>query len=160
MPLLSRTIHIMHNKFSIPIGVHLILQDEKSKKVLLMKRKSTGYQDGNWSFPAGSIDGKESLRAAMCREAKEEIGIILKEENLSFLGIIHKLEKDNYENIAVYFKATQWEGSPVNAEPHKCFALEWFSLLDDLPQNLSPACFFFIKEWKKHDIPFDTSYHT
>lgn len=147
----------LHNKFAIPIGVHLILQDEFSQKILLMKRYSTGYDDGIWSFPAGTIEGNESLRYALCREAMEEIGIKIQEENLIFLGIIHKLEEDNYENLAIYFKATQWSGNPENREPHKCSELAWFDG-NNLPKNLSPACAYFIQKWKEHPIPFDACY--
>lgn len=45
-----------------------------------MKRYSTGYDDGIWSFPAGPIERRESLRETLCREVMEEIDIKIQEE--------------------------------------------------------------------------------
>lgn len=146
-----------HNKFSIPVGVHLLLKNPQNNHILLMKRHATGYDDGIWSFPAGAIDGGESLRTALCREAMEEIGIDLQEDQLQFLGIVHKLESDNYENIAIFFLANEWRGEPINKEPHKCSALEWFDPQNP-PANISPACLFFLQKWQSSSLPFDACY--
>jgi hypothetical protein len=39
------------------------------------------------------------------------------------------------ERIGFFFEATEWEGMPVNKEPEKCLALEWFTV-HDLPDDI------------------------
>ena len=57
------------------LSVYLILQNQN--KVLLSKRKNTGWFDGYYSLIAGHLHPKESASTAIIREAKEEIGIFL-----------------------------------------------------------------------------------
>ncbi|HIE41446.1 MAG TPA: NUDIX domain-containing protein, partial [Candidatus Aenigmarchaeota archaeon] len=67
-------------RFKIIPTVYLVLI--KDNKILLSRRFNTGFHDGEYSFPAGHLDGNETLIQAMVREAKEEIGIELKPEDL------------------------------------------------------------------------------
>ncbi len=124
--------------FSLPIGVHLLLM--KDNKVLLSKRLNTGYADGMWSLPGGKIDGNETLIDALCREAFEEIGVMPK--NATFKGMMHKIEHNNYENIATFFVVRDWSGAIDNKEPHKCSELQFFSI-DELPTTISPYISYF-----------------
>lgn len=125
----------MHNKFSLPIGVHLVIL--KGSQILLIQRRNTGYADGIWSLPAGAIDGKETLKSAMIREAHEELGISISSTDLHFDGIMHKIESDNYENLAAFFICNNWKGDIDNKEPDKCLELQFFPLKSIL-KNCSP----------------------
>lgn len=60
-------------RFKIVPSVYLILM--KDNKILFSRRYNTGYFDGYYSFPAGHLDGGETLKQAMVRETEEEIGI-------------------------------------------------------------------------------------
>jgi 8-oxo-dGTP diphosphatase len=116
---------------------YLIL--EKEDKILLLRRFNTGYEDGNYSLIAGHVEADESFTQCAIREAKEEAGIILKPENLKVAHVMHRnsgLEKNN-ERIDVFFRATEWEGSIENIEPHKCDDLSWFHV-EKLPSNIVP----------------------
>src|SRR6185369_159344 len=73
--------------FTLIPAVHLFLF--KEKKVLLARRFNTGFEDGNYSVPAGHVDGNEPMTAAMIREAKEEVGIEIQPENLQFAHVMH-----------------------------------------------------------------------
>lgn len=118
-------------RFKLISEVSLLL--ERDGKILLMRRCNTGYEDGNYAMPAGHKEAAESLRAAMCREAKEELGIVIRPEDLEFLHVMHRLGHD--ERLSFYFKATAWTGEVENKEPDKCDDLAWFEV-SALPQNI------------------------
>ncbi len=65
----------MRTKF--PVTVHLLFF--RGNQILLARRLNTGYRDGEYSVPAGHLDGNETVIAAGIREAKEEIGVISKQ---------------------------------------------------------------------------------
>jgi 8-oxo-dGTP diphosphatase len=136
----------MSGRFSIPIGVHLVLI--QNSEIALMQRSNTGYSDGLWSLPAGAIDGNEMLSEAMIREAREELGIMIEAKDLIFDGMMHKIESDNYENIAVFFICQQWQGEVVNQEPHKCAAVQFFSS-HHLPDNCAPYVAHYLENLQK-----------
>ncbi|PSG99260.1 MAG: NUDIX hydrolase [Nanohaloarchaea archaeon SW_7_43_1] len=110
---------------------YLIL--EKGNEVLLMKRKNTGFKDGNYSLIAGHVDEGENFREAMIREAEEEVDIGIKKENLETVSIMHRRSEGNVY-VDIFFKAGNWEGEPTNKEPEKCEELRWVRK-NDLPEN-------------------------
>jgi len=79
-----------NEKFKIVPTVYLVLIT--NSEILLARRFNTCFHDGDYSFPAGHLDGNETLTHAMVREAKEETGIDLKEKNLKLVHIIHRKE--------------------------------------------------------------------
>jgi len=117
-------------RFTAPVTVHIFLR--KDNNILLLRRYQTGYEDGNYSVVAGHLDGGEQVIEAAIREAREEAGIILKPDQVTITGIMHRLSND--ERIDFFVTATEWSGEIYNAEPHKCDELAWFSI-HDLPQN-------------------------
>ena len=76
------------NYFKLIPAVYLILV--KNSKILLLKRQNTGYEDGNYSFIAGHVDGNESLTQALIREAKEEAGVTLNPQNIKHVHTMHR----------------------------------------------------------------------
>ena len=123
----------MVERFKLLVAVHLFLV--RDGKVLLLRRYNTGYEDSNYSVPAGHLDGGEEFRAAMLREAREEVGITLSLDALQVVGVMHRKADD--ERIDFFFAASEWAGEPTNCEPDKCDELAWFAL-DALPANVIP----------------------
>ncbi|OGL87611.1 NUDIX hydrolase [Candidatus Uhrbacteria bacterium RIFCSPLOWO2_02_FULL_49_11] len=114
-------------------AVHLFLV--KDGNILLLKRLNTGYEDGNYSVPAGHLDGDEKATTALLREAREEIGITLQEDLLCMVHVMHR--KSDEERVDFFFEANQWQGEPANIETHKCGEIRWFPL-NALPHNTIP----------------------
>ena len=106
----------------------------KGNKVLLQRRFNTGYKDGEYGIPSGHVEKEESFTKALIREIKEEIGIILKPEDLKVAHIMHRKSEFKEERIDTFFIAEQWENEPQNMEPNKCDDISWFPL-DNLPDN-------------------------
>jgi 8-oxo-dGTP diphosphatase len=115
------------------VAVHLLLIREE--KVLLVRRFQTGWQDGTYGVLAGHIDGNETIRAAMIREAKEEGGIDIKPEDLRVSHAMHRLAENKKEYIDFFLTTEKWEGEPRIMEPDKCDDLQWFPL-GSLPENM------------------------
>lgn len=134
----------MHREyFKLIPAVHLLLvQDDK---ILLLRRFNTGYEDGNYSVPAGHVDGGEPATSAMVREAKEEVGIIVQPNHLSLAHVMHRITER--ESIDFFFTASIWEGTPINCEPEKCDDLSWFSI-NALPGNTIPYIKNVIDHWQ------------
>ncbi|MGH2480139.1 MAG: NUDIX hydrolase [Ktedonobacteraceae bacterium] len=120
-------------RFKLISAVHLFLL--RTDTVLLLRRFNTGYEDGNYSVVAGHLDGDEEIKAAMRREAREEVGIELADADLHVVGVMHRKSHD--ERIDFFLAANRWAGEARNCEPHKCDGLTWFGL-DDLPENVVP----------------------
>ncbi|MDP2631541.1 MAG: NUDIX domain-containing protein [Candidatus Uhrbacteria bacterium] len=120
-------------KFRAIMAVYVILEN-KDGEVLLLLRENTGYCDGQYGLPAGHVDGNEELLSAMRREALEEVGVRIGPEHLELVHTMHRYCGD-HERIDFFFKCTNWEGEPINAEPHKCGGIQWFDLRD-LPEEL------------------------
>jgi 8-oxo-dGTP diphosphatase len=123
-------------RFTLPAAVFLILV--KGDRVLLARRAYTGWHDGDFDLVAGHIDGGESLRTALVREAKEEIGVTIKPEDARFVQLMHGLFEDGKEYFNVFFAVDTWSGEPRIMEPDKCDHLAWFGL-HDLPANLTES---------------------
>lgn len=121
----------MRTKF--PVTVHLLFF--RGNEILLLRRFNTGYEDGNYSVPAGHLDGEETVMAAAAREAREETSLQLDENNIHFSSVMHRTEGD--ERIDFFVHVRQWQGEPFNAEPEKCDELCWTGI-DHLPVNTIP----------------------
>lgn len=108
----------------------------KNKQILLSRRFNTGFCDGEYSFPAGHLDGNETLTQAMVREAKEEIGVILDSADLRLVHTMHRKGPTD-ERADFFFTVKKWTGEPKIMEPHKCDDLRWFDV-NNLPKNTIP----------------------
>jgi 8-oxo-dGTP pyrophosphatase MutT (NUDIX family) len=103
-----------------------------------MRRFNTGYQDGNYNLPSGHVEDGELPKAAMMREAKEEIGVDVAEEDFEFAHASYRPKHDETgDRVDFFFCTKKWSGEIMNAEPKKCDDLKWTDP-DDLPRNTTP----------------------
>jgi len=118
--------------------VYLVLV--KGNKILLSRRYNTGFQDGDYSFPAGHLkDDEETLSQAVVREAEEEVGIEINSTDLELVHIMHRRQKTptNERRINLFFTVGKWKGEPKIMELDKCDDLQWFEP-DNIPDNTIP----------------------
>ena len=116
-----------------PATVHLFFFREN--QILLLRRFNTGFRDGEYSVPAGHLDGGETVKQAGIREAQEEVGVAIEEKDMTFSSVMHRIEDD--ERVDFFVHVHQWQGEPFNAEPDKCDDLRWVEL-NKLPANTIP----------------------
>ncbi|HEY6010398.1 MAG TPA: NUDIX domain-containing protein [Nitrospirota bacterium] len=121
----------MRAKF--PVTVHLFFF--RDDQVLMIRRFNTGYADGQYSVPAGHLDGNETVIAAARREALEEVGVRIEPQDIEFSSVMHRMNAE--ERVDFFLQILKWKGEPINAEPDKCDEIRWASL-NDLPDTTIP----------------------
>ena len=137
-------------RFKLIGAVHLFLL--RQEEILLLRRYNTGYEDGNYSVPAGHLDGGETVFSAACREAYEETGIVIAPADLSVAGVMHR--KSSEERVDFFLAATKWQGILSNREPEKCDQLRWADARS-LPGNMVPYVQKAIRNYQQ-GLWFDT----
>lgn len=107
----------------------------RENQILLLRRFNTGFRDGEYTVPAGHMDGGETVMQAAIREGKEEVGVDISEHNMTFSTVMHRIEDE--ERVDFFVQVHQWDGEPFNAEPDKCDDVRWVEL-NSLPGNTVP----------------------
>lgn len=125
------------------IKARLILYDQG--RILLLKQ--TKPNGGNYTLVGGTVESEEFARMALIRESKEEAGIIIYENDLTLVHVMHKVGRKN-QRIGLYFKAIKWEGKLRALEKDKFKAAKWFDL-DELPKNLTETARIVLRSYKK-----------
>ena len=118
---------------TFPVTVHLLFFRED--QVLLLRRFNTGYADGQYSVPAGHLDGGETVLAAARREGLEETGVHIEAGDVVFSSVVHR--RDGDERVDFFVHVHKWQGEPANTEPDKCDELRWVDV-NELPDNVIP----------------------
>jgi len=114
------------------IGCELFIR--KGDTILLGKRKNV-YGAGTWALPGGHLEFNERLVDAICREAEEELGGVIKPQELTMVSVVDDLQPENdlhYVHVSFELKEPTWE--PRIMEPDTCEEWRYFSL-DELPEN-------------------------
>jgi len=135
-------------RHTLRAAVYLLLK--KGNQILLLLRRNTGYKDGNYSLPSGHLEGGESAITAMIREAKEEVSVVVRKEDLEFAHVICR-KSGPHEYIDLFFVAKNWQGTPENSEPEKHGEIKWVSV-DNLPENMVPEIKHAIEKSQKKEM--------
>lgn len=118
------------------VGGHLYL--ERDGTVLLGQRHpDSAYAGGHWHALAGHVE-REAASTCVVREAMEEAGIVVAEEDLTLVHTVHLLDhEDAVPRIGLFFQAQRWQGEPRVLEKDKCVRWAWWPL-DALPEPIVP----------------------
>jgi 8-oxo-dGTP pyrophosphatase MutT (NUDIX family) len=128
----------------VVMAVYLLLIDVNDG-ILIARRCNTGYQDGNYNFPAGHVEEGESPFDALVREMKEELGQTIAEE-LRYAGprLWHTQWRPKHDQtgdrLDLYYELQTVRGKRkvINREPEKCDDLKWVYTNEPLPENFVP----------------------
>lgn len=84
----------------------------------------------------GHLDGQETIVNALIREAKEEAGIDIKQQDLDLMTICHS-NAGGKEYLQFFYQCSKWNGEVTNMEPDKCETIQLFDI-NLLPDNIVP----------------------
>ena len=115
------------------VGVGVLLVDANDRVLLTLRNR--GPESGRWSIVGGKLDFLETLEACAIREAREEVGVVVSVASLLCVTD-HCIPDENQHWVSPAYLAQIREGQPVNCEPEKTAAVQWFAL-SELPANLT-----------------------
>ena len=95
----------------------LFLYKPKEKKILLaMKKRSFGK--GKWNGVGGKLSDGETIKEALVRETKEEINVIVNQDDLVQVATIDFSFQNNsdWNQQAHVFFVEKWNGNPMESE--------------------------------------------
>lgn len=106
----------------------------RGNEVLLQLRSGTRYMDGHWvAGAAGHVERGETARAAAVREAAEELGVLIAEDDLHLATIMQRTDGTDHpreQRIEWFWTVTRWRGEPQIQETHKAAECRWWSLTE------------------------------
>ncbi|WP_062202271.1 NUDIX hydrolase [Demequina salsinemoris] len=113
----------------------------RGDEVLLQLREGTDYMNGHWAAgAAGHGERDETALDTAVREAREELGVRIRPENLTAITVMQRQRVGGPAveyRVDWFFECRAWVGTPSIQEPDKCADLRWFAL-DALPSPLVP----------------------
>lgn len=138
----------------VPAAYVVLRRDDG--QVLMQLRQGTGYLDGHWAVgAAGHVEAGESVLDGACREAYEELGIVVKVEDLTPLCVMHRTNGTRRavdERVDFFFTCRRWSGEPERREPDRAADLRWCPL-DALPEPVVPHERWVLDHWRDGTLP-------
>lgn len=126
------------------IASYLVIR--KDGRIPFVLRANTSWMNGHYGLASGKVEMGESFTQALIREAKEEIGVTVRPENLRPILTCHRREPaESMSWVDMVFEADSWEGEVVNAEPHMHSELAWLDSAE-LPANVIPSVRFMLEQ--------------
>jgi ADP-ribose pyrophosphatase YjhB (NUDIX family) len=109
----------------------VVVHDRAHDSVLLLRRgPNAKHGRDKWDIPVGKNDPGEPITTTAARELHEETGLTVDPATLTLAHITHAAWGVEAPNgfLTVVFRATSWQGEPVNREPAKHSDVRWFPL--------------------------------
>ena len=119
---------------SVATTVSIFRKDGNKLEVLLEKRgKGCPDNVGKWCCVCGYLEFGLTAEENVIKEAKEEIGIDLKEDNMLFTGVSTK-PTENHQNVCLYYMYAAVDGEDfdmakaVGGEQDEVDEVKWFTI--------------------------------
>jgi 8-oxo-dGTP diphosphatase len=92
---------------------------------VLLGLKKVGFGSGKYAGIGGKVEPGETVEAAAKREVEEEIGVIIPEESIQYMGKVTFLFpfKTDWSQEVSLFLARKWHGEPQESDEMKPY---WF----------------------------------
>lgn len=129
-------------KYMSSVQMYLFKKVKNDILVLLQQKAENTWAPLLWEAGVcGHVDHGESPIDAIIHEAKEELNINIKKNDLKFISVMYKdVSSTHPEEHAFYnfaFYTEKWTGEPIINEPHNTIKLEWFNI-KKLPKDIIP----------------------
>ena len=128
---------------AVPV-VGIVLICPETDRVAIFQRNSSDSGAGDWEFPGGKVESRETLLQAVVREVQEEISIALNPEKIFFIGEITHC----YPTKTIHLMLFRYEYSSKISYEFKLVDhqdVKWVSAQDLFQTNLSGADLAFLK---------------
>jgi len=107
---------------------------ERDGKILLLHRQPWRPEGNTWGLPAGKVYKGEEITDAIVREIKEETGLTMSKNDVTFLWRLY-IKYPTYDSIFNVFKtSTNEKHIVINNEEHQNF--KWVSPTEALGMPL------------------------
>lgn len=132
------------------VGIGVMIQNKKREVLLGLRQGSHGA--GEWSFPGGHLEFRETIFETAKREVREETGLeVNKFKLISVADEMRYIKSDGKHYVNIGLKAEYKNGEPKLMEPNKWKEWHWFSL-NNLPDKLFEGTDLMIKHFKTGKI--------
>lgn len=114
-------------------AVYIVIKNKKWE--VLVWRRVSPFK--NWYFqiiPAWHLEWYESIIDCAIREAKEELWIIVKAEDLKVFHLCHRVMKDERVYFDIYLEVKKYEWVITMCEDDKCSEIKFVDI-DNLPDD-------------------------
>ena len=96
---------------AITVAVGILIDD--AGRALVTRRAPDAHQGGLWEFPGGKVEENETILAALARELREELGLLV--EATEALMVLDHDYGDKQVRLDVH-RVTRWSGEPRGLE--------------------------------------------
>lgn len=118
-------------------------------RVLITQRPGHKTLGGLWEFPGGKVEPGEAPEAALVRELKEELDLIVEPDALDPFAFASHAYPDFHLLMPLY-TASRWSGTPT-LHPDAAQALAWVRPRDLNAYDMPPADVVLIKRLIEKD---------
>ena len=107
----ASTLNTALNMAVVTVAVGILIDD--AGRVLVTRRAPDAHQGGLWEFPGGKVEVDETISAALARELREELGVLV--EATDALMVLEHDYGDKQVRLDVH-RVTRWSGEPCGLE--------------------------------------------
>ena len=124
------------NNRPLIVSAGVVLRDGR---VMLCRRKPGAHNGLKWEFPGGKLEPGETPEAALARELKEELDIVVEVGRICDAVLYRYPDR---EVLVLFYRCTLTEGEP---RPVDCDAIQWAAPDDLASFNFSGADAEFVR---------------